>query len=94
MQLALVLTNVVMMGMGEPLANYANVIKAIRIMNQPAGLAMGARRFTISTAGVVPGIKRLMNENLQVNLAVSLHAPDDRLRDQLVPLNKTYPSRA
>lgn len=85
------LTNVVMMGMGEPLANYANVIKAIRIMNQPAGLAMGARRFTISTAGVVPGIKRLMNENLQVNLAVSLHAPDDRLRDQLVPLNKTYP---
>ncbi|MGI6082692.1 MAG: 23S rRNA (adenine(2503)-C(2))-methyltransferase RlmN [Limnochordia bacterium] len=85
------LTNVVMMGMGEPLANYTNVMKAIRIMNQPEGPAMGSRRFTISTAGVIPGIERLMNEDLQVNLAVSLHAPDDRLRDQLVPLNKTYP---
>lgn len=85
------ITNVVMMGMGEPLANYAHVMKALRIMNHPQALRMGARRFTISTAGVLPGIRRLMHENLQVNLAVSLHAPDNKLRSRLVPLNRSYP---
>lgn len=85
------LTNVVMMGMGEPLANYDNVMAALRLMNHPSALAMGARRFTISTSGIVPGIRKLMAENLQVNLAVSLHAASDELRDRLVPVNKRYP---
>jgi 23S rRNA (adenine2503-C2)-methyltransferase len=85
------LTNVVMMGMGEPLANYDNVMAALRLMNDRAAIAMGARRFTISTVGLVPGIKRLTGEKLQVNLAVSLHAPNDHLRNQLVPINRKYP---
>lgn len=88
------LTNVVMMGMGEPLANYPNVIHALRLMNDPAALAMGARRFTVSTSGIVPGIRKLASESLQVNLAVSLHAPDDELRDRLVPINRKYPLTA
>lgn len=84
-------TNVVMMGMGEPLANYNHVMRALALMNCPQALGMGARRFTISTCGVVPGIRRLSEEKLQVNLAVSLHAPNDRLRDELVPVNRKYP---
>lgn len=84
-------TNVVMMGMGEPLANYGHVIEALVLMNHPQALGIGARRFTISTCGVVPGIRRLSAEKLQVNLAVSLHAPNDRLRDELVPINRRYP---
>ncbi len=85
------LTNVVFMGMGEPLLNYDAVWRAVLTLNDREGLALGARRFTISTAGVVPGIERLARESLEVGLAVSLHAPDDRLRSQLVPLNRRYP---
>ncbi|MBM3187658.1 MAG: 23S rRNA (adenine(2503)-C(2))-methyltransferase RlmN [Chloroflexi bacterium] len=84
-------TNVVFMGMGEPLLNFDAVWRAILNLNDREGLALGARRFTISTAGVVPGIERLARESLPVGLAVSLHAPDDPLRDQLIPLNRRYP---
>lgn len=84
------LTNVVFMGMGEPFANYDNVLKAIRILNDAKGLAIGARRLTLSTCGVVPGIKRLAEEGLQVELSVSLHAPNDELRNELMPVNKSW----
>jgi 23S rRNA (adenine2503-C2)-methyltransferase len=83
------LANVVMMGMGEPLANYDAVWAAIERCNTDIGLA--ARHLTISTVGVVPGIRRLAAERLQVNLAVSLHAANDELRTSLVPLNRRYP---
>jgi 23S rRNA (adenine2503-C2)-methyltransferase len=85
------LTNVVMMGMGEPLANYEPTMKFIGIINDPAGLNFGARRITVSTAGIVPGIDRLATEPQAVNLAVSLHAPVDDLRTSLVPLNRRWP---
>jgi 23S rRNA (adenine2503-C2)-methyltransferase len=85
------LTNVVMMGMGEPLANYDPTLKFIGIINDPAGLNFGARRITVSTAGIVPGIDRLATEPQAVNLAVSLHAPVDDLRTSLVPLNRRWP---
>ena len=83
------LGNVVLMGMGEPLANFEAVWTAVEVMNRDLGLA--ARHLTISTVGVVPGIRRLAGKSLQVNLAVSLHAANDLLRDQLVPLNRRYP---
>lgn len=85
------ITNVVMMGMGEPLANYRAVMNAIRLMVHPLGMGIGQRHITISTSGIVPGIRRLSKEGMQVGLAVSLHAPVDSVRDQLVPLNKKYP---
>ena len=85
------ITNYVFMGMGEPLDNYKNTSKAVLIMNEKQGLAIGARRITISTCGVIPGIKNLSGLRLQVNLSVSLHASNDRLRDRLVPINKKYP---
>jgi 23S rRNA (adenine2503-C2)-methyltransferase len=85
------ITNVVLMGMGEPLANYDATWQAIRVLNDPRGFKLGARRFTISTAGMVPGIQRMAQEKLEVGLAVSLHAANDALRNQLVPLNKRYP---
>lgn len=85
------ITNVVMMGMGEPLANYRAVMRAIRLMNNRLGCGIGQRHITISTSGVVPAIRRLGQEGLQVGLAVSLHAPNDSLRDVLVPLNRKYP---
>jgi len=85
------ITNVVLMGMGEPLANYDAVLRATRILHDPRGFGLGARRFTISTVGLVPGIKRLAREKLAVGLAVSLHAADDALRDRLVPVNRRYP---
>lgn len=84
-------TNVVLMGMGEPFLNYDAVWEAIERWNDHSGFALGARRITISTAGHAPGIRRLAQEPLQVGLAVSLHAADDSLRDQLVPLNRRYP---
>jgi 23S rRNA (adenine2503-C2)-methyltransferase len=84
-------SNIVLMGMGEPLLNYDRVWQAIEIWNDHRGFDLGARRITLSTAGVVPGILRLATERLQVGLAVSIHAADDELRDQLVPLNKRYP---
>jgi 23S rRNA (adenine2503-C2)-methyltransferase len=87
------LSNVVFMGMGEPLANYRAVLGAIRRMTdpQPDGLGLAQRAITVSTVGVVPGIQRLQEEGLQVTLALSLHAPDDELRDTLVPINQRYP---
>lgn len=82
-------SNVVFMGMGEPLANYDRVWGAVERLHGDMGIS--ARHLTISTVGVVPGIRRLAGEKLPVNLAVSLHAADDELRDELVPLNKRYP---
>jgi len=85
------LTNVVFMGMGEPFHNYTQVMEAVRILNNPDGFGMGARRFTISTVGLVPGINRFTEENSQINLAISLHAADDELRSSIVPINQKYP---
>jgi len=85
-----VITNVVMMGMGEPLQNYSAVLPALRVMLDDHGYGLSRRRVTVSTSGVVPMIERL-REDLPVAMAVSLHAPDDALRDQLVPLNRKYP---
>ena len=84
-------SHVVFMGMGEPLSNYDNVLRAIRILNSPEGLKIGARRMTISTVGLVPMMERLAQEGLQVELSVSLHAPNDRLRGQIMPVNRKYP---
>ncbi len=85
------ISNVVLMGMGEPLLNYEATWQAIETLNDARGFDLGARRITLSTVGVVPGIQQLSREKLQVGLAVSLHAPTDRLRDKLVPLNRRYP---
>jgi 23S rRNA (adenine2503-C2)-methyltransferase len=85
-----VVSNVVLMGMGEPLLNYDNVLRAIRIMLDDFAYGLSKRRVTLSTAGVVPAMQRL-REDCDVSLAVSLHAPDDQLRNELVPLNKKYP---
>lgn len=85
------LNNLVFMGMGEPLDNYDALLKTIRIANAPWGLAIGARRMTVSTAGVVPGIRRLADEGLQINLAVSLNAPTQELRAHLMPIARKYP---
>ena len=82
-------SNVVFMGMGEPLANYEPVWESIEHLHDEVGIS--ARRITVSTVGVVPGIRRLAAERLPVTLAVSLHSPDDELRNELVPLNKRYP---
>jgi 23S rRNA (adenine2503-C2)-methyltransferase len=84
-------SNIVLMGMGEPFHNYENVMAAIARLNHPQGMNMGARRFTISTVGLVPAIRRFTQENSQVNLAVSLHAADDDLRASMLPVNKRYP---
>ncbi|MBI4994338.1 23S rRNA (adenine(2503)-C(2))-methyltransferase RlmN [Candidatus Peregrinibacteria bacterium] len=83
-------TNVVFMGMGEPFLNYDEVMKAVRIMNDPDLIGIAARRITISTSGIIPGIKALADENVQVNLAVSLHAPNQTLREKLMPIAKSY----
>lgn len=85
------LTHIVFMGTGEPLDNYDNVLKAIRIINFDYGLNIGARRITVSTCGIIPGIKRLSAEALQIELSVSLHSADDKIRSKLMPINKTYP---
>ena len=85
-----IITNVVMMGMGEPLQNYAALVPALRVMLDDHGYGLSRRRVTVSTSGVVPMIDRLA-QDCPVALAVSLHAPDDALRDQLVPLNRKYP---
>ena len=85
------LTNLVLMGMGEPLLNYDASLGAIRRLTSPTGFRLGQRRVTLSTVGVVPGIHRLAGEGLEVKLAVSLHAATDTLRDKLVPMNVRYP---
>jgi 23S rRNA (adenine2503-C2)-methyltransferase len=87
------ITNIVFMGMGEPLLNLKNVIEAVKTLIHPKGFAMAPRRVTVSTAGVVPRIADLL-EQVPVNLAVSLHAPTDALRDELVPINKRFPLAA
>ena len=84
-------TNIVLMGMGEPLHNYTNVLQALRILNSPEGFNLGARHMTVSTAGLVPAIRKLSQETLQVNLAISLHAPTDELRSRTMPINRKYP---
>jgi len=83
--------NIVFMGMGEPLNNTDRVFSAVRLLNDPTRLGVGARHITVSTSGVVPGIERMVDELPQVNLAISLHAPDDGLRDELVPINRKWP---
>jgi 23S rRNA (adenine2503-C2)-methyltransferase len=85
------LTNVVFMGMGEPLSNYANVTQAITMLNLPKGMGLGAHQVTLSTSGLVPQIRQLAEEDIRFELAVSLHAANNGLRDRLVPINRTYP---
>jgi 23S rRNA (adenine2503-C2)-methyltransferase len=84
-------TNIVVMGMGEPFHNYDATMGAIWRLNDPLGYNLGARRFTISTVGLIPGIRRFTSEHSQINLAISLHAAEDVLRSQLLPINKKYP---
>src|SRR5205814_7036862 len=82
--------NVVFMGMGEPLANFENVRRAIRIINAPWGLGIGARRITVSTSGLAPQIRKLADDPLQIRLAVSLHGATDEVRNQIMPINRRY----
>ena len=84
-------TNVTYMGMGEPFLNYENVLKSIRILNDKEYFNIGVRSISVSTAGIIEGIKKLSEENLQINLAISLHAPNDELRKSLMPIDKKYP---
>lgn len=84
-------SNVVFMGMGEPFLNYDNTIQAIRILNDKDGFNLGIRHISVSTCGIVLGIKKFTDENIQVNLAISLHAADDKIRSKLMPINNTYP---
>ncbi|HEY4767555.1 MAG TPA: 23S rRNA (adenine(2503)-C(2))-methyltransferase RlmN, partial [Candidatus Limnocylindria bacterium] len=86
--------NIVFMGMGEPLNNADRVFEAVHLLNDPRRLGVGARHITVSTSGVVPGIERMVDELPQVNLAISLHAADDELRDELVPINRKWPIAA
>ena len=85
------LTNIVFMGMGEPFLNYDNVWKALRIINDKDGFNIGARKISISTAGVIEGIRKMSDENLQINLSISLHAPTDEIRQEIMPVAKKYP---
>lgn len=85
------ITNLVFMGMGEPLANYANLLKALRILNAPWGCGIGARKITISTSGLVPQIRKLAEEPEQFRLAISLHGATDEVRNRIMPVNRKYP---
>jgi 23S rRNA (adenine2503-C2)-methyltransferase len=85
------INNIVFMGMGEPLLNYGEVMKAVHIFNDKHMFNIGARKISISTVGIPKGISKLTNEPLQINLAVSLHAPNDKIRNELMPINKKYP---
>jgi len=87
-------TNLVFMGMGEPLHNYDQTLQALRVLNMPEGLNIGARHMTVSTVGLVPGILRLADEPLQVNLAISLHAPNNAMRLRTMPVTRKYPIAA
>nr|MBC8496530.1 23S rRNA (adenine(2503)-C(2))-methyltransferase RlmN [Chloroflexota bacterium] len=84
-------TNIVIMGMGEPFHNYDATMQAVRRLNHSEGMNLGARRFTISTVGLIPQIRQLAAEDLQVNLAISLHAANDKLRSKSLPVNRKYP---
>lgn len=88
------ITNFVFMGMGEPFDNYENFLKAVMIMNDPDAMATAARRITVSTAGVIPSIEKFKNLGLQINLSISLHAANNKLRNELMPINKKYPLEA
>lgn len=85
------INNIVFMGMGEPFLNYENILKAIRILNDKNAFNIGARHISISTVGIIEGIEKLSQEKLQINLAISLHAPDDALRLKLMPIASKYP---
>jgi len=85
------LTHLVLMGIGEPFDNYNNVINFIDIINNPKGIELGSRHITISTCGIIPKIEEFMNYDKQVNLAISLHAPNNEIRDKIMPINKVYP---
>ena len=85
------ITNIVVMGMGEPFANYDETLRALRLINSGRGPNVGARHITLSTCGVVPGIERLAREGIQFELSVSLHAPNDELRSRLMPVNRRWP---
>ena len=89
--LKLKITHVVLMGIGEPFDNYDNVISFIDIINDPKSIALGSRHITVSTSGLIPAIKKFTEYDKQVNLAISLHAPNDELRSKLMPVNKAYP---
>ena len=84
------ISHVVVMGIGEPFDNYDNVMKFLHIINNPHGLEIGARHISVSTCGVVPMIYKYAKEDLQTNLAISLHAPNNEIRNQLMPINKAY----
>ena len=84
------ISHVVVMGIGEPFDNYDNLIKFIEIINHPKGIALGSRHITVSTCGVIPKIKEFTNLPYQVNLAISLHAPNNQIRDMIMPINKAY----
>ncbi len=84
-------TNLVYMGMGEPLANYENVMQSLRVVNSADGLNIGQRRITVSSCGLVPQIRRFADEETEIGLAISLHAPNDELRSRIMPVNKRYP---
>lgn len=85
------ISHIVVMGTGEPFDNYDQVMKFIRIINDPQGLAIGARHITVSTCGMVDNIRQYAKEGIQTNLAISLHAPNDEIRNKLMPINKVYP---
>ena len=85
------ITHVVIMGIGEPFDNYDNIIKFIKIINNNYGLSIGARHITVSTCGIIPKIEEFSNLDLQVNLAISLHAPNNEIRNKIMPINKVYP---
>ena len=85
------ISSIVIMGIGEPFDNYDNIINFIKIVNNPFGLAIGARHITVSTCGIIPKIQEFMNLDLQVNLAISLHAPTNVLRSKIMPINNAYP---
>ena len=85
------ISHVVMMGIGEPFDNYDEIIKFIKIINDSKGLAIGSRHITVSTSGIIPKIEEFSNLDLQINLAISLHAPNDQLRSSIMPINKAYP---
>ena len=84
------ITHIVIMGIGEPFDNYDNVMNFIKIVNNPKGIDIGSRHITISTCGIIPGIEKFINEPGQVNLAISLHAPNDKLREKIMPIAKVY----
>ena len=85
------ISHVVLMGIGEPFDNYDNIVKFIKIINDPKGLSIGSRHITVSTSGIIPKIEEFSKLDLQVNLAISLHAPNDDIRNSIMPINKAYP---